>query len=189
MIGLANDGILSAVPFASYWGEWPVNQLSSALNAHQTIRERILAVEVDLDELTLAETLEGLTDLHEVVAAVLRSALIDEAMADGLKEHIRLLQERLRRFTDRAMARRQIARDAMVEAHLRKIAAPDFTLSVRPGSPAIQVIDEAAIPEAYWQPREPRLDRIGLLNDLKKGVAVTGVQLSNPEPVLSVRVR
>jgi hypothetical protein len=44
-------------------------------------------------------------------------------------------------------------------------------------------------PEAYWQPREPRLDRIGLLNDLKKGVAVTGVQLSNPEPVLTVRVR
>jgi hypothetical protein len=150
------------------------------------IRKRILAVETDLDEQTLADTVEGLTDLHEVVAAVVRSALTDEAMAEGLKGHIATLQGRL---TERAGARRQIARDAMVEVDIRKIAAPDFTLSVRPGSPALVVSDEAAIPAAYWVPREPRLNRLELLNDLKKGVPVAGAALSNPEPVLSVRVR
>jgi hypothetical protein len=49
--------------------------------------------------------------------------------------------------------------------------------------------DEKEIPPPYWEPREPRLDRRGLLNDLKKGVAVAGATLSNPEPVLAVRVR
>jgi hypothetical protein len=157
--------------------------------AYQTIRERIIALEGDIDDVTLADTVEGLTDLNEVTAAVVRSALVDEALAEGLKGHIQLLQERLRRLVERAEARRQIARDAMAEVDLKKIAAPDFTASLRPGSPALVVVDEAAIPATYWQPREPRLDRAGLLNDLKRGAEVAGAALSNPEPVLSVRVR
>ena len=167
-----------------------VNQLSNySVSAYQVIRDRILSLQADIDEVTLADTVEGLTDLHEVLAAIIRAALVDEAMAEGLEGHIATLQERLRRLTNRAGARRQIARDAMVEVDIRKIAAPDFTVSVRPGSPALVVVDEGAVPASYWEPREPRLDRLGLLNDLKKGVAIAGAALSNPEPVLSVRVR
>ena len=66
----------------------------------------------------------------------------------------------------------------------QKVAAPDFTVSIRPGSPALVVVDENAIPSPYWVPREPRLDRLGLLNDLKTGLPVAGAELSNPEPVL-----
>ena len=51
------------------------------------------------------------------------------------------------------------------------------------------VIDEAAVPSIYWQPSAPRLKRQELLSELKGGVEVEGVALSNPEPVLSVRVR
>ena len=166
-----------------------MTQITNSLTAYQVIRERILSLETDVDEETLADTLEGLTDLHEVVAAVVRSALLDEAMAEGLRGHIATLQDRLRRLTERADARRQIARDAMLQVDIRKITAPDFTVSVRPGSPALVVVDEAAIPADYWVPREPRLDRLGLIDDLKKGDVVAGVTLSNPEPVLSVRVR
>ena len=166
-----------------------MTQLTHSVTAYQTIRERILALEADIDDTTLADTLEGLTDLHEVVAAVVRSALIDEAMVEGLKGHIQALQDRLHRLIERASERRRIARDAMIEVDVRKIAAPDFTLSVRRGSPALVVVDEKVIPDPYWQPREPRLDRAGLINDLKRGAAVPGAVLSNPEPVLSVRVR
>ena len=130
-----------------------------------------------------------MTDLHEVVAAVVRSALIDEALVEGLKGHIQALQDRLHRLSERASERRRIARDAMIEVDLRKIAAPDFTVSVRSGSPALVVVNEQAIPEPYWRPQKPRLDRIQVTNDLKRGVPVPGTALSNPEPVLSVRVR
>ena len=65
-----------------------MTQLTHSITAYQTIRQRILALEADIDDTTLADTVEGLTDLNEVVAAVVRSALIDEAMVDGLKGHI-----------------------------------------------------------------------------------------------------
>ena len=164
-------------------------ELTHSVAVYQTIRDRIIALEADIDEATLADTLEGLTDIHEVLAAIVRSALLDEALAEGLKGHIQLLQGRLQRLTERGAERRRIARDAMVEVDIKKIAAPDFTVSVRSGSPSLLVIDEGAIPEPYWEPREPRLNRAELLADLKRGVDVPGSHLSNPEPVLSVRVR
>jgi len=77
----------------------------------------------------------------------------------------------------------------MVELDLKKITAPDFTVSIRPGMPALLVLDEAAVPSIYWEPRDPRLKRQELLSDLKDGADITGVTLSNPEPVLSVRTR
>ena len=77
----------------------------------------------------------------------------------------------------------------MVELDLKKITAPDFTVSIRPGTPALLVLDEAAVPSIYWEPRDPRLNRQGLLSDLKGGADIKGVTLSNPEPVLSVRTR
>ena len=166
-----------------------MTHLTHSLGAYKTIRNRIIALEADIDEATLADTLEGLTDIHEVLAAIVRSALFDEALAEGLKGHIQLLQGRLQRLTERGAERRRIARDAMVEVDIKKIAAPDFTVSVRAGSPSLQVVDEAVIPEPYWEPREPRLNRAELLADLKRGLEVPGSLLSNPEPVLSVRVR
>jgi hypothetical protein len=99
------------------------------------------------------------------------------------------MQDRLDRLQDRASKRRQIAKDVMVELDLKKITAPDFTVSIRPGTPALLVLDEAAVPSIYWEPRDPRLNRQGLLNDLKDGADIKGVTLSNSEPVLSVRTR
>ena len=153
------------------------------------LRDRIRAEDPQIDEQTLADTVEGLTDLHEIVAAIVRAALADEALATGLKGRIAEMQDRLDRLQDCAAKRRQIAKDVMVELDLKKITAPDFTISIRPGMPALLVLDEAAVPSIYWQPSAPRLNRQGLLSELKEGADIQGVALSNPEPVLSVRTR
>jgi hypothetical protein len=163
--------------------------LAFASITYHTLRDRIRAEDPQIDDQTLADTVEGLTDLHEIVTAIVRSALADEALASGLKSRIAEMQGRLDRLQDRASKRRQISKDVMVELNLKKITAPDFTISIRPGLPSLQVLDEAAVPSIYWQPVAPRLNRQGLLSELKDGADITGVALSNPEPVLSVRTR
>jgi hypothetical protein len=163
--------------------------LEFATTTYRAIRDRIRAQDPQIDEQTLADTVEGLTDVHEILAAIVRAALADEAMATGLKCRIADMQDRLSRLQDRAAKRRQIAKDAMVELDLKKIVAPDFTASIRPGMPSLVVLNEDAVPKTYWEPGEPRLRRQVLAQDLKGGAEVAGATLSNPEPVLSVRTR
>jgi hypothetical protein len=174
---------------SSYKWSKPMDQLTFAGINYRSIRDRIRAQEPQIDEQTLADTVEGLTDLHEILAAIIRAALTDEAMATGLKCRISDMQDRLDRLQDRAAKRRQIAKDAMVELDLKKVVAPDFTASIRPGMPALVVLNEDAVPKTYWEPGEPRLRRQVLALDLKGGTEVAGATLSNPEPVLSVRTR
>lgn len=156
---------------------------------YRTVRNRLRAEDPELDERTLADTVEGLSDLPEILTAILRAALADEALADGLKGRVAEMQDRLARLQDRAAKRRQIVKETMVEVDLKKLTAPDFTASIRPGMANLLVLDEAAVPSIYWELRDPKLNRQELLNDLKQGLEVRGVALSNPEPVLSVRTK
>jgi hypothetical protein len=166
-----------------------MDQLAFSATTYRAVKERIRALDPELDEETLADTVEGLTDLNEILSTIVRAALADEALASGLKGRITEMEERRERLEERALKRRQIVKDTMVELDFKKLTAPDFTVSIRPGTPALMVIDEAAVPSIYWEPREPRLDRQGLLAELKQGAEITGVTLSNPEPVLSVRTK
>ena len=166
-----------------------MNYLAFATIHYQAIRDRIRAQEKDIDEETLADTVEGLTNLHDIVVAIIRSTLVDEALASGLKGRIKEMQDRLARFEDRASKRRQIARDVMLETEIKKITAAESTVSLRPGTPSVVVLDETALPADFWEPQAPRLNRQALLAELKQGRAIVGAELSNPEPILSVRTR
>jgi Siphovirus Gp157 len=166
-----------------------MDQLTSANTDYRSICDRIRAQDPQIDEQTLADTVEGLTDLHEIVMAIIRAALSDEALVLGLKCRISDMQGRLDRLQDRAAKRRRIAKDMMIDLDLKKLNAPDFTASIREGTPLLMVINEDAVPSIYWQPSEPRLNRHELAYELKQGAEIAGVALSDPEPVLSVRTR
>jgi aspartyl-tRNA synthetase len=156
---------------------------------YQLLRQRLLSEYPNIDEETLADTLEGITDLHEMIAAVIRSALVDEALHAGLRFRLDDMKERLSRLELRATKKRQLALDAMGEVGLTKLEQPDFTASTRAGSPALVVIAEAKIPEVYWLPQPPKLDRQALLGELKRGIEIPGAQMSNAKPVLTVRTK
>jgi vacuolar-type H+-ATPase subunit E/Vma4 len=159
------------------------------LAKYRILKERLLANFPSADEDTLRDTLEGITDLHEMIAAVMRSALVDEALGSGLRARLDDMKERQSRLEVRASKKRELALQAMCEAGLAKLEQPDFTVSARAGVPALVVVSEPSIPEAYWLTQPPKLDRQALLGELKRGGAIPGVELSNPKPVLMVRTK
>ena len=156
---------------------------------YRALKGRLLAEQFDLDEETLADTLEGITDLHEMIAAVIRSALVDDALSTGLRTRLGEMKERLARFEERGAKKRQLALEVMDEVGLSKLQEPDFTASTRAGSASLLVKSEGDVPAPYWIPQPPRMDRQALLCELKRGAEIPGVQLNNPKPVLVVRTK
>jgi hypothetical protein len=99
------------------------------------------------------------------------------------------MQERLSRIEHRAEKKRELVTSVMERADIKKLAEPDFTASLRASPPAVVVTDEGQIPQAYWKPQPPKLDRQGISVALKSGGTVPGALLNNPEMVLSVRTK
>ena len=87
-----------------------------------------------------------------MIAAVIRSALVDEALRAGLRFRLDDMRERLSRLEIRASKKRQLALEAMTEVGLSKLEQPDFTASARAGSPALVVIAEDKIPRSLLAP-------------------------------------
>jgi hypothetical protein len=156
---------------------------------YQALKERVLKEDPQIDERTLNDTVEGMSDLPQLLTTILRAALEDEALVGGLKTRIDEMERRQQRLRDRATRRRQLVKKIMLQVNLKNLIAPDFSASIRPGVPALTVLDEAAVPRIYWESREPRLKRQDLVSDLKRGNEIAGVALANSEPVLSVRTK
>ena len=150
---------------------------------------RLLAEIPDLDEQTLADTLEGLTNLREMMAAAVRSTLDDEALATALAGRIAELKARLERIGERAKLTRQLVVQAMVEADVPKLAEAIFLASLRPGNPVLEIVAEDDVPAAYWKPQPPKLDKLGMLAALKSGTQIDGAILRASQLQLSVRTK
>ena len=165
------------------------HKLSQELSHYEYFRERLSGQYPEADEETLLDTLEGMTDLHDMISAVMRTRLDDLTLAIALKSRITNMQERLSRIEARAENMKVVTVTVMERAGIRKITQPDFTLSLRSVSPGLEVTNEAVIPEEFWLSQAPRLDRKNLLNTLKGGCAVSGAVLSNGGMTISVRTK
>jgi hypothetical protein len=172
---------------------YPANPDPSALRGelqnYALLRDRLLKTHQDIDSETLADTLEGITDLREMLAQVVRSALEQEALAAGLSTRIADMKARLERLESSASRKRQLALQTMAEAEITKLAEPDFTAALQSAAPALDISDETKIPAAYWKPQPPKLDRQGVLAALKAGTAIEGALLAPPRRQLSVRTK
>lgn len=147
-----------------------------------------MAEEIGGDEDVRAGTIEGETNLFEVVdKAVARMTELDGMIA-GCIQTIDMVKERSARFERQGDRIRDALRNVMVELGLQKMERPVATLSLRKASPSLQVIDEQQVPETFWRTKiEKVLDKRLINTALKDGAEVPGCTLKNGEPVLSIR--
>ena len=162
-------------------------QLQTELTIFHHFRKKLAEEFPDLDEQTLSDTLEGLTDLNEMLEAVVRSRDEDITLTNALKSRVDEMNERLGRLRDRANKKKDIVADAMDRAGIKKIEAPEFTISCRRTTPPLLVDDESAVPEKYWRPQPSKLDRSGLIAALKAGERISGAILGKGGITISVR--
>lgn len=163
--------------------------LRTEVHIFELLRQRLVEQYPDLDDDTIRDTLEGSTSLIELIADVIRSALLDEALQLGVRSRMADLRARLVRLEERSSRKRQLAFEAMTQAGLKKLEQPDFTASVRVGSPSLVITSETSIPAAFWVPQPPKLDRQRLTIELKRGAGIAGACLGNASPTLVVRTK
>ncbi len=164
-------------------------QIQHQLILHNYLRQRLREEFPEADDETLEDTLEGISDLSDQLAEIVRSALEDEAFHGALKLRVGEMRERAARLAHRAEKKRQLVTETMAKADIRRMVLPDITVTLRPGSPALVVTDEGHIPKTFWRVQPPKLDRQGLLVALKAGGPLPGVSLGNGQPTISVRTK
>lgn len=147
-----------------------------------------MAEEIGDDEDVRAVTIEGETNLFEVVdKAVARLTDLD-GMVAGCEVAIGAIAGRKARFERQQERIRRELQTVMAELGLQKMERPVATLSLRKASPSLQVIDEAKVPPEFWRTKiEKVLDKRLINTALKEGAEVPGCTLKNGEPVLSIR--
>ena len=154
--------------------------LAAEYSRYSELRRRLIEADPEIDETTL---------LDEALGEVIRVALEEEAMADGLRARMGDMRERLERIEAASAKKREVAQAVMEDAGIEKILEPDFTVSLRVSPPGVAVLNEAEIPEPYWIPQPPKLDRKGILDALKTGTRVPGATFANSKVSLAIRTK
>ena len=165
------------------------NDIPHAVAAYNRLKAELMDLEgLEPDDRCLAHTLEGATDLQELIAGIVREAGAAQAMAKGLAELIDLNIKRKQRLEHRNETLRKIALRAMEETGLLKITAPDMTITVSQGRPTLMVTDEAAVPDELCKiTRTPKKKEIGEFLASGEFEFITYAMWSDPQPILTVR--
>ena len=164
---------------------------SSAADYARQRAALIEATGLDAEDECLADTLEGVTNLDELIVRAAREAKESEAMAEAIKTIIADNSERRARFLAKAEKIRAAIAHAMQDAGLPKITAPDMTISQRISKPAPKVIDADALPEwakidkVVWSPNRDAIKQA--FEEDPAGFSCPGVIIPNVEPILTIR--
>ncbi|MBB5414049.1 siphovirus Gp157 family protein [Paraburkholderia atlantica] len=140
--------------------------------------------ELDLDEQTLADTLESingdLTTKSQNVAFVIRNL---EAAAEQIGVAVEAMNARAQALEKRAERVREYLLQNMLMAGVQKIDCPYFKLAVKENPPKVIVDNEAQIPAAYMTDPAPpppppaKPDKKLIAAALKDGFDVPGCRL------------
>lgn len=139
------------------------------------------------DEDVVRDTIEGETNLHEAIAAVISDMREDDILVTGISETVKSLSARKERLENRIAQRRAAIERAMQIGEMKSLTLPEVTISLKAVPPKLEIETETSIPTQYWRTPPPVVDRTALSRALKEGAKIPGARLGNGSVTLQIR--
>ena len=142
------------------------------------------------DDETYSDTLEGETNVMELLDGEIAAMQSDEALAEAIKAQEDALRTRRERISMRADAHKKNIKLILQHAVLQKAERPRATVSIRPGSLSVRIVDEAEIPSQLMREKVTRApDKAAIKAQIEAGVEVPGAVIERGDDTVSVRVK
>ncbi len=131
---------------------------------------------------SIADMVEGETDLFEIIDRLLERITLNNALAEGVQRHLDDAKGRKERFEARVATDRALIEQALVIAGIEaSIQRPIATLGLSKRGPKLVIDEEADIPADYWKPGDPVLDKRALKEALERRDAQIALALQLAE--------
>lgn len=141
--------------------------------------------ELDLDEQTLADTLEAIGGaLEEKATNVAFVARNLEALASSIKDAEAQMSSRRKALERRAASLREYILRCMRDAGVQRLEGPYLRLTVRANPAAVDVFDASQLPAEYMrrpEPPPPAPDKTAIKDALRAGRDVPGARLTQSQ--------
>jgi hypothetical protein len=138
------------------------------------------------DEELRADTIEGETDAHRILARIVAVERDADSMAKAIADRARDLAGRRARHERKKEAMRVLLLRLLKAAGLPKVALPEATVSVSEGRDSVEIVDADALPaELVRVERIP--DKKAILDVVKGCGEIPGARLVTGGETLTVR--
>ena len=147
------------------------------------IKEQYLSLmEMDLDEVTFADCLEGLQgDLEDKADNIAYIVKTLKAEADAIKGEAKTLQERAKAKLNKADRLTQYLFESMKQLNKPKIETTRNCLSIKKNPVSVVTLEDFCNDEYMKEVVEVKIDKAKLKEDLKAGIKVDGARLEQKE--------
>lgn len=147
--------------------------------------------DMDLDETTIKDTLEGLSgDLEKKATNVAFFVRNLEATADQIKLAEKQMADRRKAMENRAERIREYLKANMEIAGISEISCPHFKLAIRKNPPSVVIDAESQIPADYFlypAPPPPQVNKTLIAKVIKDGFPVPGAHLDATKTRLEIK--
>lgn len=147
----------------------------------------VLEIAEQLDAETLKDTLDSIDEAIEIkvenTAKVIR---ILESNVAAIDMEQKRLTNRKSTLNNNITGIKRYLQEEMEKVGKEKIKGQLFNVGIQNNPQSVRVVDESLIPEEYFTPQPPKLNKKELLRDLKNGDEFTGAELIQTR---SLRIR
>ena len=146
-----------------------------------------MALDPDIDEEAIADTLEGLEgeieDKADGYAKVMRNL---EADASAIKAEIARLTERRKRIEANIDRMKRSLESAMRLTGKTKFKTSLFSFNIQKNPASLKIDNPDRVPAEFLIPQDPKIDTVGIKRELKEGTVFDWCHLEQGE---SLRIK